>query len=133
MPGKRIMIVDDSTIMRKVISRFLNANEGIEVCAEAKDGSDALKQLRQSKPDLILLDLEMPNMTGLEFLRHAKLKSRAKIVILSSVAGLGSQKAQDALRLGANGIVSKPSGAVSMSLDNECGKNLLTVISQALS
>ena len=100
MPNSRVMIVDDSSIMRKVIVEIIGQHANLEVCAQAKDGKDALSQLKASKPDLILLDIEMPNMNGLEFLRHAKLRSRAKIVILSSVTGLGSERAKEALKVG---------------------------------
>jgi chemotaxis response regulator CheB len=133
MAGKRVMIVDDSTIMRKVIEGVLKKQADLEVCALAKDGKDALDQLKTAKPDLILLDIEMPNMNGLQFLRYAKLKSKAKIIILSSVTDIGSPRAKEALKLGADSIVSKPSGAISMDLGAKVGQQLLAAIQNALS
>jgi len=132
MPAKRVMIVDDSTIMRKVIESIIKPQEQLEVCASAKDGVDALEKLKQSKPDLILLDIEMPKMDGLEFLRHAKLLSRAKVVILSSVTDPGSSRAKEALRLGADSIISKPSGAISPDLGAKVGKQLILAINTVL-
>lgn len=133
MAEKQIMIVDDSSIMRRVISDLIAAESSLVVCAQAKDGEDALHQLRQANPDLILLDIEMPHMNGLEFLRHAKLRSRAKIIVLSSVTGLGSEKAEEAIRLGADAIVSKPSGAVSVDLKDKCGRQITAAVKKVLS
>ncbi|MBT5744925.1 MAG: response regulator, partial [Gammaproteobacteria bacterium] len=83
MNNKTVMIVDDSTIMRAVIGDMLKGVSGLEVVATAANGKDALKQLGKVRPDLILLDIEMPEMDGLEFLRHVRLKSRARVIVLS--------------------------------------------------
>lgn len=128
MPHK-IMIVDDSAMMRVVISNFVKTCPDFEVAAIAENGKKALEHLAKL-PDLklILLDIEMPEMDGLEFLRHAKLKTKAKIVILSSVAGSGSPQAAKARTLGADAIVTKPSGAVSMDLAEKRGSELMHVL-----
>ena len=121
---KRLMLVDDSAIMRRVIGDFLEDLPELEVCATAENGQVALDKLKDANPDLIILDIEMPTMNGLEFLRHAKLKSRAKVIVLSSVTNLASEKANMAIKLGADAIVSKPSGAVSHDLGGQCGDSL---------
>ncbi len=133
MSKKQIMIVDDSSIMRRVIANVLALLDGVEICGQAKNGEHALELLGSMKPDLILLDIEMPKMNGLDFLRHAKLRTRAKIIVLSSVTDLGSDRAVEALRRGADAIVSKPSGAISMDLEKECKEQLAQAISQVLS
>ncbi|HBF08250.1 MAG TPA: hypothetical protein DHW71_03490 [Gammaproteobacteria bacterium] len=130
--SKQIMIVDDSSIMRRVIANVLSTLSNVEVCAQAKNGEHALEMLPTVKPDLILLDIEMPKMNGLDFLRHAKLRTRAKIIVLSSVTDLGSDRAVEALRRGADAIVSKPSGAISMNLEQECKDQLAQAINQVL-
>jgi two-component system chemotaxis response regulator CheB len=125
MPHK-VMIVDDAAMMRLVISNFISPLPDFEVVAAAANGKAALEQMKKH-PDLelILLDIEMPEMDGLEFLRHAKLKTRAKIIILSSVAVAGSPHAAKARELGADAIVTKPSGAVSMDLADKRGSQLV--------
>ncbi len=126
-----VMVVDDSTMMRAVVSNFISHLPEFQVVATASNGKHALEQLPKH-PDLslILLDIEMPQMDGLEFLRHAKLKTRAKIIILSSVAVSGSPHAAKARELGADAIVTKPSGAVSMDLADKRGAQLILTMQQ---
>lgn len=132
MSKHQVMIVDDSSIMRRVISNMLQGFPDLEICAQAKNGEDALEQLTKVRPDLILLDVEMPKMNGLDFLRHAKLRTRAKVIILSSVTDFGSDRAIEALKRGADGIISKPSGAISMDIERECKAKLSQAITQVL-
>lgn len=132
MAKKKIMVVDDAAMMRIVVQNLLRGHPDFFVAGYAENGKDALNKLPQIQPDLILLDIEMPEMNGLEFLRHARLKSRAKIVILSSVAISGSKNAVQALSLGADAIVTKPSGAVSYDLAEKRGSELVQVIRQQL-
>jgi len=122
---RKVMIVDDSAMMRVVVSNFVGGLPGYKVVAAAENGKKALEQLGKLPDlDVILLDIEMPEMNGLEFLRHAKMKSSAKVVILSSVAAAGSRYAAEARKLGADAIVTKPSGAVSMDLADKRGAEL---------
>ncbi len=122
----KVMVVDDAAMMRVVVSNFISPIPEFKVVAAAANGRLALEQLSKH-PDLalILLDIEMPEMDGLEFLRHAKLKTRAKVIILSSVAVAGSPHAAKARELGADAIVTKPSGAVSMDLAEKRGSQLI--------
>lgn len=121
----KVMIVDDAAMMRLYISSFLNALPDFKVAAQAANGREALDKLSEIPDlDLILLDIEMPVMDGLEFLRHAKLKTRAKICMLSSVTVQGSPHAAKARELGADGVVAKPSGTVSHDLEEKVGDEL---------
>lgn len=132
MEKKKIMIVDDSSTMRLIIRNFINTDPNFMVVQTAANGKEALEKLAAAKPDLILLDLEMPEMDGLEFLRHARLKTRAKLVVLSSAASAGSPKASQAVSLGAHAVVNKPSGAVSYDLQEKRGHELWQAIYRLL-
>ncbi|NVO22061.1 response regulator [Donghicola sp. C2-DW-16] len=125
----KVMIVDDAAMMRLYISSFLKTLPDFKMVAQAANGQDALDKLSDHEDlDLILLDIEMPVMDGLEFLRHAKLKTRAKICMLSSVTVSGSPLAAKARELGADGVVTKPSGTVSHDLEERVGDELRRVM-----
>lgn len=113
----KVMIVDDSVMLRKVIHGLVHKWIDFEVVALAENGKKALNELA-SYPDLslILLDIEMPEMNGLEFLQHARPLTTAKIVVLSSFVQTRSPNALKALQLGADAIVPKPFGAPSLDL-----------------
>lgn len=128
----RVMIVDDAALMRAVIADLVRAH-GFEVAATCANGREALGMLRATAPDLVLLDLEMPVMDGLAFLRHARQLTRAKIVVLSSVVELGTARARDARRLGADAVVAKPSGAVSLDLAPAIGEQLADTLRRVAS
>jgi two-component system chemotaxis response regulator CheB len=129
---KRIMIVDDAAMMRLVIRNMLSDDPHLYLAGFASNGREALDKLAEVQPDLILLDIEMPEMDGLEFLRHARLKSDAKVVVLTSVAPKGSGKAMQAHALGADAVISKPSGAVSYDLEEKRGSELRQTIYRLL-
>lgn len=127
----KVLIVDDSVMMRTVIRSFVDKIPGFKTISFAENGKKALEELgKHNDLSLILLDIEMPEMDGLEFLRYAKLKSRAKVIILSSVALSGSPYAAKARQLGADAIVTKPSGAVSYDLADKRGDELTQVMKQ---
>lgn len=127
-----VMIVDDSFLMRRVIRNILEKDSVFNVVAEAANGLEALEAVTTHKPDVILLDIEMPKMDGLEFLRHSRLLTTARIIIISSVAQLGSPQAMEALSLGATDIVPKPSGVLSMDLEESKSSELLDIIRSAV-
>ncbi len=126
------MVVDDSALMRLIIRHLLETDPTFEIISGAGNGKDALAELTYESPDLILLDLEMPDMDGLEFLRAMRSKVRAKIVVLSANVGPDSPKAAQALSLGADAIISKPSGTVSFDLKQARGTELFTTIYRLL-
>ena len=132
MSVKKVMVVDDATMMRLVIRNLLNEDPNLKVVANCKNGKEALDLLPEVNPDIILLDLEMPEMDGLTFLRHARLKCKAKILVLSSIATSGSGPAAKARVLGADAIIAKPSGAVSFDLEEKRGAVLVTTIYKLL-
>jgi len=128
MEKKKIMIVDDSSTMRLILRNMLFKDPNLVVVKAATNGKEALEALSQTPVDLILLDLEMPEMGGLEFLRHARLRTRAKIVVLSSTTFEDSQVTVEARNLGADAVLSKPSGSVSYDLEEKRGDEFWKVI-----
>ena len=104
----RILLADDHPIFRDGLKRLLEAEPGYTVIAEASNGSEAVKLVKQHKPDLLLLDLSMPQQTGIEAIRElGSLGASIRIILLTAAA----EKSQivEALQLGARGVVLKDS------------------------
>jgi two-component system chemotaxis response regulator CheB len=129
---KRVMIVEDAAMMRLVIQNILSRDPHLMMAGFASNGKEALDKLATVQPDLILLDIEMPEMGGLEFLRHARLKCQAKVVVVTSAAPEDSPEAIQARMLGADAVISKPSGAVSYDLEEKRGSELRRTIYKLL-
>ncbi len=117
----KVMVVDDSVMMRMLVMEIVSSDPTLEVVGTAENGKDCIEQVRDLKPDVILLDIEMPVMDGIETLKRLKLVSKAKVIILSSVAQAGSAQAAEARALGAVDVIAKPSGAVSLDLESKRG------------
>ena len=132
MTQKKVLLVDDSSTMRLIIRNLVNADPNLTVVGSVENGKKAIEELTVADPDLILLDLEMPEMDGIEFLRLARSKTKAKIVVLTSIAPAGSPKAAQVISLGGDAIISKPSGAVSFDLKAARGTELFGVIYRLL-
>ncbi|GAB4165621.1 MAG: response regulator [Geothermobacteraceae bacterium] len=108
--GKSVLIVDDSNTMRKIVARSLRqAGFDFETILEAGDGQEALNVLDGNKVDIILSDINMPNMNGVEFLRKkAEDPAIAGIPVVMITTEAGSDILREALDLGAKGSVKKP-------------------------
>jgi len=127
-----VLIVDDSFLMRRVIKNILETDPSFNIVGEAVDGLDALEKAAELSPDIILLDIEMPKLDGIGFLKQAKMLTDAIIIVISSVTRLGSPQAMEALDLGVADIVCKPSGVLSMDLEQERSDELLEAIHQCI-
>jgi len=130
--AKRVMIVDDSMIMRTLLKDIISADSDLELVGDACDGEMALQKVKALKPDLILLDIEMPKMNGVECLKRLKLTSPAKVIIVSSIAQDGSAMAMDVRKLGAADVVPKPSGATSLDIKAKKGHEITTAARKVL-
>ncbi|HTN76016.1 MAG TPA: chemotaxis response regulator protein-glutamate methylesterase [Pirellulaceae bacterium] len=107
----RVLVVDDTAIYRKIVSDVLGEIPGIEVVGTAVDGRIALDKIRELKPDLITLDLEMPQLSGVEVLKQLRLlHSSVGAIMLSAFTSAGAAATTEALRLGAFDFVLKPTG-----------------------
>src|SRR5512138_887678 len=103
--------------MRNLISRMIESTPGLSVADRAMNGQFALQKIPRCNPDVIVLDLEMPEMNGIEFLRERKkLGMDIPVVILSSIAKEGAKVTMECLDLGASDFVTKPSGSESADL-----------------
>ncbi|MDR3470103.1 MAG: chemotaxis response regulator protein-glutamate methylesterase [Devosia sp.] len=107
----RVLIVDDSAVMRSLLRSVVNSGAGLEVAGTAADGASALSALALERHDLVLLDVEMPVMDGLDTLR--KLRERGHkmpVIMCSSLTQRGAKVTIEALACGASDYVAKPSG-----------------------
>jgi len=124
----RVLVVDDSALMRNLVSRMVDAAEDCSVVATAMNGEFALNKIPRVDPDCIVLDLEMPKMNGIEFLVERRNRGiEIPVVILSSVAKKGAKITMDALSLGAADFITKPSGSVSHDI-HVVGEQLLAMV-----
>ena len=104
----RVLIVDDSAVVRQTLSQVLSTDPLIEVIATAADPFVAAERISEQVPDVITLDIEMPRMDGLTFLKKIMTQHPIPVVICSSLAAEGAQSALLALEYGAVDIIAKP-------------------------
>jgi two-component system chemotaxis response regulator CheB len=103
----RVLVIDDSAFARKVIREVLEKDPEIEVVGIARDGLEALEKIAELKPDVITLDLVMPDLDGIGVLQALPLESRPRVIVVS-VSGAESELVLEALNLGAVDVVTKP-------------------------
>lgn len=115
MPIKAI-VADDSAFMRKVVSDILSSDAEIQVVAACRDGREAVEKVLSLSPDVVTLDIEMPNMNGLEALGEIMRRQPTPVVILSALSKENADETIKALELGAVDFIQKPSGSISLDI-----------------
>jgi two-component system, chemotaxis family, protein-glutamate methylesterase/glutaminase len=103
----RVLVVDDSALMRRIISRMLGKDQFIQVVGTAENGEEAIEKIEALKPDVVTMDVEMPRMNGLEALKHIMSRTPLPVIMLSAVTKEGAGITLDALNLGACDFVPK--------------------------
>jgi two-component system, chemotaxis family, protein-glutamate methylesterase/glutaminase len=125
-PPVKVLVVDDSAFMRFTITKHLNDYPGITVLGSAKDGREALEMIPKLKPDVVTLDVEMPNLDGLSTLREIMSRHPLPVVMLSSLTSEGTLETVRALTLGAVDFVAKPDNKANMaSILEEVGNKVM--------
>lgn len=106
----KVLVVDDSSVVRKALTRILDGEPDLKVVATAEDPFDARDKIKQFDPDVLTLDVSMPRMDGITFLKNLMRLRPMPVVMVSSYTASGAQETFDALELGAFDYVTKPSG-----------------------
>ncbi|MFZ5511818.1 MAG: protein-glutamate methylesterase/protein-glutamine glutaminase [Pseudomonadota bacterium] len=128
-----VFIVDDSAVVRQVVAEVLGAQPGFEVIGVAADPIFALDKMNRRWPEVIVLDIEMPRMDGLTFLRKIMAEKPTPVVICSSLTEKGTETAVEAMAAGAVGVVTKPGIGVRRFLMEEAAAELAYAVKAAAS
>lgn len=114
----RVMLVDDSAIVRGFMRRWIDEDARVELVKICTDGRQAVAEVAATKPDVIVLDIEMPNMDGLTALPHLRrLAPEARIIMASTLTTQGAQQTVKALSLGAADFIAKPQASAMGGVD----------------
>ncbi|MDR3231758.1 MAG: chemotaxis response regulator protein-glutamate methylesterase [Synergistaceae bacterium] len=126
----RVLIVDDSALMRKMLGDILGSDSRIEVVGTARDGVDGLGKVKALSPDVVTLDVEMPNKDGLSVLEELMREHPVPVIMVSSLTQEGAQTTLRALALGCVDFVTKPSASISLDI-REVGLELISKVVMA--
>ncbi|MFN8721186.1 MAG: response regulator [Rhodospirillales bacterium] len=128
-PPIRVLLVDDSAMMRRVLRARLSAEDDVVVVVdEAADGAEGVRKAEEHAPDVVLLDLEMPRVGGREALPHLRARTAARVVVVSSLVQPGAPIRTEMRRAGADAVLAKPSGALSLDLGSSVAGALVAAI-----
>ncbi|AIF43741.1 chemotaxis response regulator protein-glutamate methylesterase [Virgibacillus sp. SK37] len=127
----RVLIVDDSAFMRKVITDILESDDRISVIGTARNGEDGIKKINQLQPDVVTLDVQMPVMDGMTALQEIMKYSPLPVIMLSSLTSEGTSKTIEAISNGAVDFITKPSGPISMDMDKVQAELIKKIVTAA--
>ncbi|MHB1627927.1 MAG: protein-glutamate methylesterase/protein-glutamine glutaminase [Bacilli bacterium] len=126
----RVLIVDDSAFMRVFLSKLLMQDPLLEVVGTARNGRDAVAQVRKLHPDVVTMDIEMPELNGIDALKSIMRECPTPVIMLSSHTRQGAETTLDGLKYGAFDFVTKPENAYKANLDS-VGAELLAKVKSA--
>src|SRR5581483_6491564 len=115
----RVLIVDDSAAVRQTLTSILESDPDISVIGTASDPFVAARRLQDQVPDVITLDVEMPRMDGITFLRKLMTQHPVPVVMCSSLTEAGSETLMQALEAGAVDVILKPRAGITQSLQEQ--------------
>jgi two-component system chemotaxis response regulator CheB len=124
----RVLIVDDSLLIRKVLTEILNSSPDIEVVGAAEDPYVAREMIKELNPDVLTLDIEMPRMDGITFLRNLMRLRPMPVVMISALTESNAEVTLTALELGAVDFIAKPTIDVESSLNDYAEEIIAKVI-----
>ncbi|MBQ6973030.1 MAG: chemotaxis response regulator protein-glutamate methylesterase [Synergistaceae bacterium] len=130
MPPKgriRVLVVDDSALMRQFISDIIRTDPRLEVAGTARDGRDALAQIKALNPDIVTMDVEMPVMDGLQALDEIMKTNPMPVIMVSTMTQEGAETTLKALALGCVDFIGKPSGSISLNI-KDIGREIIDKI-----
>lgn len=134
MPRIRILVVDDSVVVRRMVSDVLVSDPQLEIVGAAANGKIALAKIPQVNPDIVVLDVEMPEMDGLSALVEIrKMQPKLPVIMYSTLTQRGAEATLDALSKGATDYVTKPSNVGGAALAMECIRTQLIPKIKAIS
>jgi DNA-binding NarL/FixJ family response regulator len=107
----RVLIADDDLAIRRLLRRLIESHDGWSVCGDAQDGHEAVRKVSQLRPDVLVLDLAMPEMNGLQAAREISQRSPALPMLLLTVQQASRELNAEAAHAGFNGVVSKSTGS----------------------
>lgn len=130
MTGIKVMVVDDSAVVRQVVTNLLERDPGLRVVAAVADPILAMARMQQQWPDVIVLDIEMPRMDGITFLKKIMAERPTPVVICSTLAEAGAETSMAALAAGAVSIITKPKLGLKQFLE-DASDDLVTAVKAA--
>ena len=128
----RIMVVDDSAFMRKIVSDLIEQDPSFKVEATARNGFEAVEKIAEFSPGLVTMDVEMPDMNGLEALKIIMERHPLPVIMLSGINEQGTRETIMALELGAFDFIRKPSVSTSSHDIEQVGRDLREQIAAAM-
>lgn len=126
----KVLVVDDSSFMRKSLTHILESDRSIQVVGTAPDGAQAIQKVKELRPDVVLLDIEMPVMDGLTALAHLMAQRPTPVLMLSALNKKEATIAIKSLEHGAVDFIPKPSGVISYDID-KLGNEIIAKVKTA--
>jgi two-component system chemotaxis response regulator CheB len=126
-----VLVVDDSVLMRRILSDIISSDGGMEVVGVARNGLEAVKKTAMLNPDVVLMDIEMPEMDGLAALTHIMKENPTPVVMVSALDAKYADIILQSLDKGAVDFVSKPQGRSITVFDDEDSRRLIEVLKNA--